>query len=148
MKTNSKISRVVFGCVAFGVASIGLIAPASAYTMTKGSTFSFTASSKNRCFTLANRGGNYVITNNQTQQVMWSSGTRGSKNVMRFEPNGNLVVYAPGPKPTASWQSDTRKKGGVKVTLQNDGNFVMYDAKNVAIWNTGKFDENYWDHKC
>jgi hypothetical protein len=149
MKTNSKISRVVFGCVAFGVASVGLMAPASAYSMSKGGTFSFgSVSSPNRCFTLSNNGGIYTIRNTQTQEIMWSRGSRNSRNVMRFEQNGNLVVYVPGPKPTSSWQSGTSRKGGVRVTLQNDGNFVMYDANKKAIWNTGKFDETYWDHKC
>jgi hypothetical protein len=149
MKINSKIGRIAIGIIASGVAITSLTTPALAYTMRKGGTFSYGfAQSNNRCFILTNDGGNFIIRNTQTKQVMWSTSTSGSKNVLRFEPSGNLVVYVPGPKPKALWQSGTRNQPGARVTLQNDGNFVMYDANNRAIWNSDRFDDSYWSHKC
>ncbi len=49
-----------------------------------------------------------------------------------MQPDGNLVLYAPGSRPT--WASHTNGKGGYRATMQTDGNFVVYDRHNKALW--------------
>lgn len=152
MTITSSIMRVSIGLLSVGVATFGLVVPASAFTMRKGNTFNGYSLSPNRCFELHNQNGNYVIKNRATLDVMWQSGTSGSQTMLRFQPDGNLVVYdesrKQGSKRKSLWASGTDRKTGTIVKLQNDGNFVMYDRSNRPIWATDKFDASYWDQKC
>jgi pimeloyl-ACP methyl ester carboxylesterase len=50
-----------------------------------------------------------------------------------YQGDGNLVLYQQG---SALWASNTHGTPGV-VVMQHDGNFVMYDASDVAIWWSG-----------
>ncbi len=58
--------------------------------------------------------------------------------VMQFD--GNLVVYS-ADKYTPIWNARTWNKPGAYATMQNDGNFVVYDSNGSALWNTFKFTE-------
>jgi pimeloyl-ACP methyl ester carboxylesterase len=51
-----------------------------------------------------------------------------------YQGDGNLVLYQHG---SPLWASNTHGTAPGVVVMQHDGNFVMYDADNVAIWWTG-----------
>lgn len=57
---------------------------------------------------------------------------------LRLKNNGNLVLqrYVNGINEGSLWAAGTKNTGAVKVTFQNDGNFVIRDANNTAIWAT------------
>lgn len=156
MTNYSAIKRISIGLLSAGISICSLGLPASAFSMRKGGSFGTGISgsqfSPNRCFTLFNRGGNYTIKNTQTGDVMWQSGTSGRQTALRFQPDGNLVIYdesrQQGGKRRSLWASGTDRKDGAIVKLQDDGNFVMYDRSNQPIWASNKFDDSYWNHKC
>ncbi|EMM7968637.1 TPA: hypothetical protein VDT85_003744 [Pseudomonas aeruginosa] len=76
-----------------------------------------------------------------TQSVIIPPGTvmpRGTVYVngnysFRFQTDGNLVVYSGS---TPIYNAELDGKGGVKAQMQYDGNFVVYDANDNAIWHT------------
>jgi len=51
-----------------------------------------------------------------------------------YQGDGNLVLYQQG---SALWASNTHGTAPGVVVMQHDGNFVMYDAHDVAIWWSG-----------
>jgi chitodextrinase len=53
--------------------------------------------------------------------------------VMQYD--SNLCAYPVGGG-GAYWCSNTSGKGGTRVVMQTDGNFVMYNASNSAVWAT------------
>ncbi len=56
-----------------------------------------------------------------------------------FQPDGNLVLYetlSGNPK----WASGTNNKGGTALSIQEDGNVVIYNDAKQAIWAAGTFD--------
>lgn len=55
---------------------------------------------------------------------------------LAFQQDGNLVLYSPN---RALWSANTHGKGAKRVTLQADGNLVVYDGSGRAIWNTLTF---------
>lgn len=52
-----------------------------------------------------------------------------------MQEDGNLVVYSTD-RYTPLWSSRTWNNAGAYATLQNDGNFVVYDNNGRALWNT------------
>ena len=56
---------------------------------------------------------------------------------LRYQPDGNLVVYQSGGVPL--WASDTAGSSAGFATLQGDGNLVIYDAGGTPIWATDTF---------
>ena len=156
MTISSSIIRVSIGLLSMGVATLGLIESASADAgnifLRRGSSFNSFAYSPNRCFVLRNQGGNYIVQNRDTEDILWQSNTRGRSTMMRFQPDGNLVVYdesrTQGGKRKPLWASGTDKKSGTIVQLQNDGNLVMQDKSKRPMWSSDKFDASYWNQKC
>ena len=128
MTISSSIIRVSIGLLSMGVATLGLSESASADAgnvfLRRGSSFNSSAYSPNRCFVLRNQGGNYIVQNRDTEDILWQSNTRGGSTMMRFQPDGNLVVYdesrTQGGKRKPLWASGTDKKSGTIVQLQND----------------------------
>lgn len=58
-----------------------------------------------------------------------------------YQTDGNLVVYRKsGTTNTAIWNSNTYGKPSNRLIMQGDGNLVLYDANNAAVWSsrTGK----------
>jgi hypothetical protein len=53
-----------------------------------------------------------------------------------FQTDGNLVVRRMSDS-TALWASATNGKGGTRLTLQSDGNLVLYTSSNAALWSSG-----------
>jgi hypothetical protein len=82
--------------------------------------------------------GNFVLYVNG--QAKWASNTSGLTaigNYAYFEPNGALRVYdiSTISGPYLAWSSGTGGKGA-RLSLQDDGNMVIYNASGAAIWAT------------
>ncbi|CAL8243490.1 unnamed protein product [Lota lota] len=54
-----------------------------------------------------------------------------------FQIDCNLVIYGD----SAIWHSDTAQSTGVRLILQEDGNFVMYTQTKNAVWFTGSISK-------
>jgi CHAP domain len=82
------------------------------------------------------RDGNLVLTN-RSGQVLWATGTEGRGEILRLQPDGNLVIYGGG---RALWATNTDGNPGAFLAIQSDGNLVMYRSDGQqALWasNTG-----------
>jgi Peptidase family M23 len=77
------------------------------------------------------RDGNLVLTNS-SGQVLWATGTEGRGEILRLQPDGNLVIYGGG---RALWATNTDGNPGAFLAIQADGNLVMYKSDGQqAIW--------------
>ncbi len=56
---------------------------------------------------------------------------------LAFQPDGNLVAYAPGYRPL--WSSGTYGNPGARFVLQSDGNAVVYARDGRALWDAGTY---------
>ncbi len=65
------------------------------------------------------------------QEVVSAGGTA----VLRYQSDGNLVLYSSGG--ATVWASDTDGFSAGRAELQTDGNFVVYDAAGVPRWASG-----------
>jgi hypothetical protein len=98
--------------------------------------------------------GNFVVYHGTT--ALWATGTtgptsNGSPNGSPYEmvlaPDGDLEHLAYGQTcPTytpciANWSSNSKGKGTppYKLTMQDDGNLVVYDSTNTPTWATGTY---------
>lgn len=52
-----------------------------------------------------------------------------------FQTDGNLVVRRVSDS-AALWASNTNGKGGTRLTMQSDGNLVLYTSANAAVWSS------------
>lgn len=74
------------------------------------------------------------------------------KYVARIQDDGNFVVYSMKDKDNvknAIWNSGTngKGKGPYRVTMQEDGNLVVYDSTNAALWNSQTNGKGTPDYK-
>jgi peptidoglycan hydrolase-like protein with peptidoglycan-binding domain len=76
--------------------------------------------------------GNLVLSSGSS--TLWSSKTFKANSTLEMQPDGNLVVYAPGH--LAVWATGTNGRSNAALVGQNDGNFVLYALGNVAVWST------------
>ena len=67
------------------------------------------------------RGGDRVVSQN-------------GRYVFVYQGDGNLVLYGDG---SPLWHSATHGTVPGYVMLQHDGNFVLYDASQRPLWQTG-----------
>jgi surface antigen len=58
---------------------------------------------------------------------------------LRMQPDGNLVLYSPGPAPL--WYTSTTGGSDRRLDLQSDGNLVLHNGAGQALWNAGT-----WGH--
>jgi CHAP domain len=88
--------------------------------------------SNNQCFRLdAQTDGNLVLYNVPAQKAIWNSGTNGrSVKHTVFQNDGNLVIYDTNNSPI--WNTGPRA-GATRFTVQDDGNFVMYNSQGQAL---------------
>ena len=72
--------------------------------------------------------------------VGWTSGN--GRAILRLQEDRNLVLYKDN-KPV--YQAPHARGRGHSAKMQSDGNFVLYDQHNVAVWasNTGGFPGAY-----
>ena len=57
-----------------------------------------------------------------------------------LEASGNLVLIYKG---QVLWRSGTAATGAVRVTMQADGNLVLYNANNGAVWSSQTYGANF-----
>ena len=77
--------------------------------------------------------GNLVLYRGKTP--LWSSKTTGSGVYTLMQKDGNFVVYQ-GTKPL--WSSNTSGNAGASLTVQNDGNLVVYGKDHRVLWASRK----------
>jgi glucose/arabinose dehydrogenase len=152
MTKRSVMTRISIGLLAAGVAAVSAITPASAYTMNKQTSLTGYTVSRNRCFSLGNERGNFVVRNTDTKDILWQTRTSGNGNMLKFQPDGNLVVYS-GQRDRQGnrrplWASNTDRGPGMRVTLQDDGNLVMYDRNRGVVWASNVLDTSYVNQRC
>lgn len=59
---------------------------------------------------------------------------------LEFQQDGNWVLYDEWNNNDAIWTSDTYTESGIEgrtIGVQQDGNIVMYQGENNAIWSSG-----------
>lgn len=70
-------------------------------------------------------------------QSLWSE---NGKYEARFQKDSNFVLYKwSGKSKKVLWASDTWKKGGTFLTMQKDGNLVIYKSWHRPIWASNTF---------
>lgn len=70
----------------------------------------------------------------------FASGTNGNVKGAYMGGDGNFVVVSSTDQPL--WSSMTAGNPGSHLIMQDDGNLVIYDPHNVAIWSTGTWHNN------
>ena len=73
----------------------------------------------------------------QTGTSVWSCDHRFYL-IMRSD--GNLALYQNG-QSSPYWTSNTSGTTGTVAVMQNDGNFVLYDATQKALWSSGTYGD-------
>jgi hypothetical protein len=69
----------------------------------------------------------------------WSSGTYGEPSAeLYMQPDGNLVIY--GTSGQALWSSGTNGRGASTLIMQTDGNLVIYNSSG-ATWSSNTYGE-------
>jgi YD repeat-containing protein len=77
--------------------------------------------------------GNLVLYS--TTGALWSTNTGSSQAALLFmQSNGDLVLFNPNTT-TSAWDAKVTYPNSYAV-IQDDGNFVIYDASNIARWAT------------
>jgi Peptidase_C39 like family len=89
-------------------------------------------SSNSMCFRLdAQSDGNLVLYNVPARKAIWNSGTNGrSVKHTVFQNDGALVIYDT--NNNSIWNTGPRA-GATRFTVQDDGNFVMYNSQSQAL---------------
>jgi surface antigen len=78
--------------------------------------------------------GNLVLTN-KSGQALWATGSEGKAATLVMQADGNLVMYDSRRQPI--WASNTSGNPGAFISLQNDGNLVIYQKNRAkALWST------------
>ncbi|BFI27904.1 protein MpGH17.9 [Marchantia polymorpha subsp. ruderalis] len=93
--------------------------------------------SKNKVYWLLMQSDCNLVLLHYPSEPLWESKTAGAALgcYMELQHDGNAVVYGGG---VARWASGTwgRNDGAHRIDVQDDGNTVMYNAANKAIWHT------------
>lgn len=94
--------------------------------------------------TLVSANGHYTLNMQSTDGNLvvygpngptWSTNTAGHAGAYAaMKPNGQLTVYAP--QGNVLWVSDNYEGPCSTLSMQNDGNLVIYDAGGTARWGT------------
>ncbi len=76
------------------------------------------------------------LTLSQTGKVLWRSakaGASGAMNQLIFDAKGNLVAKCLTTNCT-EWQINVNNTNAAELKLQDDGNLLIYDRNNKALW--------------
>lgn len=131
--------------------TVTLSSPSSGATITTGSAtgtireygailINETKTSPDGRFTLKMQtDGNLVLYWGTT--ALWAPNKFGSNFMAAMQADGNLVLYRPtdvwgNPNPSAVWASNTSSYPGALLKVQNDGNLVIYNTSNSAVWSS------------
>lgn len=100
-------------------------------------------------FAVVDSLGKIIFTPDTTFYPVWSLDIGNAKdysngNVLSFEPNGNLILFK---NRHTLWSSNTGGKGGVRLSLQNDNNLVLFDIKKNKVWESGSGARGSQDSK-
>jgi hypothetical protein len=80
--------------------------------------------------------GNLVVYD-ENDRARWASHTVNRGSYTLFQPDGNFVVYAVDhTTQSAVWASNTCCRIGAYLSVQDDGNVVIYNSANFALWAT------------
>lgn len=82
--------------------------------------------------------GNAVLKDNQTGQVLWTSGTanRGAV-IMWMNPDGDLRIEAQGGESHSLWRTGHGPHKDAFLRVQDDGQLFVWDGSNHQIWDAG-----------
>jgi hypothetical protein len=155
--------RVISVTGAIGIAAAGVLgitaAPAAAsvpcpYTYC-GTSASLTAgqtlqpgdwiASPNKVFSLVMQSDSNLVMHDANPETHWSTGTSAKPDNawLAMQADGNLVMYRAGGTcgcgSDAYWASGTAGHSGDHVTIQNDGNVVIYGSDNSVLWATNVY---------
>ena len=78
---------------------------------------------------------NSLQSNKQLVLNQYITSTNGTYRFY-LQGDGNLVVRNL-QSATTVWTANTINKGAVRLTMQSDGNLVLYTSANVAVWSSG-----------
>jgi len=85
-------------------------------------------------YSLVLQGDGNLVLYESGGKALWSSHTAGQPTVFANVQDGNLVIYAGGLKPI--WASHTSKNPRSHLTMQDDGNAVIYRPDHSVVWAT------------
>ena len=80
--------------------------------------------------------GNLVLYKIDGAEPLWAAGTSGEGNYLRLQGDHHCVVYNADNECVWSTGVHTRGEDPCYVTMQDDGNFVQYDATGAPMWDT------------
>jgi hypothetical protein len=86
----------------------------------------------NRIALTMQTGGDLVL-RDTSGKIIWSSGTHAAGAWVKFQTDGNMVMYG---IEKVFWQSGTPGHNGATLVLQADDNMVIFDG-HTALWATG-----------
>jgi hypothetical protein len=88
-------------------------------------------------YLILQQDGNMCIYNDKDQRV-WQTNTSGKKsNYLIMQSDNNLCIY-PSDNSGAIWCSMTNGKGGVNMSIDNDGVLRIYNSANQIVWYSSK----------
>ena len=88
-------------------------------------------------YIILQQDGNMCIYNNKDERV-WQTNTSGKKSqYLIMQTDNNLCIY-PSDNSGGIWCTMTNGKGCVKVSIDNDGVFRLYNSSNKSIWESSK----------
>jgi hypothetical protein len=61
---------------------------------------------------------------------------------LAFQTDGNFVLYSEYGGHHSTWQANTETKGAARVTMQGDGNLVVYSYRGTPLWTSGTNGHN------
>lgn len=85
------------------------------------------------------RGGDFDFTGDGGNDYLCS---QSHQYQLIFQTDGNLVEYDLWNNRRVVWSPNTYGVGAVRAVFQDDGNFVIYQKDNCALWGTGTNNYN------
>jgi len=79
----------------------------------------------------------YKVNNGTLGRSLWATNTKGSHYKVRFQGDGNLVIYHE--NGNAIWATGTNPQGNT-LELQEDGDLIIYSHTGSALWSTQTYE--------
>ncbi|GAA3056559.1 hypothetical protein GCM10020229_80380 [Kitasatospora albolonga] len=81
--------------------------------------------------------GNLVLYRKRDGQALWATGTWNHPGATAGLPYGTGEFLVSDPRQGRIWSNGVDVRTQARAKLQDDGNFVVYDAAGRALWSTG-----------